>query len=224
MQIFPEIATDGSKMIYPQGTGYYQPLYDVGNPLHVAVRWKNIGARWLHIEAHTTEISPSNLRNLIQQLTSMGLGIQVNTQLTDATKIDHLFKVGASRVFLPATISPQSIAELLAKYGAEAIGLAFNTESNQPANLALGKELYKKGLRYALCTDIARVGTLGGLDLPRLNDFAIKTQLDLISKGGVAHMSDLIKLKSTRQVAGVVIGRVLYDGRIQLAEALALTK
>ena len=225
MQIYPEITLVGDKIVYPHGTDFYQPILNIPNPLHLAVRWKNLGARWLHIQySPTADSNTAYLISLIQQLTSMGLAIQVSTSIADIDKLAELSQAGASRIFISAQLDSEIIADTLKKYGAEAVGIAFYSKPDSSGNLAQGLDFYKRGGRYALCTDTARVGTLSGIDLPRLNDFAIATQLDLLSKGGVAHIHDLLKLKATRQVAGVVLGRALYDRRIDLAEALTLAK
>lgn len=220
MQIFPEIVTDGVQMLYP----HYQPYQYTINPTQVAVRWKNMGARWLHIESHATPDNLPQLKAMLQQWASMGLGLQINLGQIPLEETEQLLQLGVSRVFLPATSPLPAILNLLNQFSAEAIGVGFTTSASINDNMALGVQLYKRGLRYALCVDASREDSLEGVNLGHLNDFAIATQLDLISKGGVAHLNDLIKLKSTRQVVGTVVGRALYEGRIDLSKALALTR
>lgn len=223
MQIYPDISIHEDKLIYPTQTEAYEPLMFGDNPVQVAVRWKNMGVQWLHIENH--DLQPSAyLLHLIQQLASMGLGVQVHSVITSLSELAELFQVGASRIFIPISSAADLLENALANHGAEAVGVSFTPELSELVSIEHGKSFYTQGLRYALYTDTPLVGSLEGVALPRLINFSIKTQLAVINKGGVAHLNDLVKLKATRQIEGVIIGRALYDGRIQLSDALALTK
>ncbi|HEX5991385.1 MAG TPA: HisA/HisF-related TIM barrel protein, partial [Thermomicrobiales bacterium] len=70
-------------------------------------------------------------------------------------------------------------------------------------------------------TDIRRDGTLSGPNIEALGELVKKIDADVIASGGIASLED-IKAAAATGVTGAIIGRALYDGRVNLAEALAL--
>ena len=73
-------------------------------------------------------------------------------------------------------------------------------------------------------TDIERDGVLGGANVAATADLARRLKTPVIASGGIAALADIAALKACGCVAGAILGRALYDGRIDLAAALALAE
>mgnify|MGYP001074448530 CR=1 FL=1 len=85
--------------------------------------------------------------------------------------------------------------------------------------MELAREWAERGIRWIVFTDIARDGTGGGLNLEMTVNVARAADLRVIASGGVANLEDV---RRTRQagLSGVVIGHALYEGKIDLRDAL----
>jgi phosphoribosylformimino-5-aminoimidazole carboxamide ribotide isomerase len=86
--------------------------------------------------------------------------------------------------------------------------------------VSTAREWERAGVRHFIFTDIRRDGTLAGPNLTALVELIAAVDADVIASGGVAEIDDLTALRNIG-VAGVIIGRALYDGRIDLREAVA---
>jgi phosphoribosylformimino-5-aminoimidazole carboxamide ribotide isomerase len=98
-------------------------------------------------------------------------------------------------------------------------------EASELAALDLALRLQDAGVAAIIYTEIGRDGMLTGLDLERTVAIAERVQTPVIASGGVGGLADLVALKRAAagtRIEGVVIGRALYDGRLDPAHALAL--
>jgi phosphoribosylformimino-5-aminoimidazole carboxamide ribotide isomerase len=79
------------------------------------------------------------------------------------------------------------------------------------------------GVAALICTDIATDGTLAGPNLDALRQMALASPVPVIASGGVGSLTDLLSLLALAPhgVEGVIVGRALYDGSVDLGEALA---
>ncbi len=79
-------------------------------------------------------------------------------------------------------------------------------------------------MKHALYTDVGRDGDLSGVNIEATARLAQETGLNVIASGGVASLADLVGLRQTGQIAGVVIGKALYTGAFTLQDALRIAK
>ena len=136
-----------------------------------------------------------------------------------------------------AVTNPEFAVQILENFEAEQIAFALDAKegkvaiqgwqslSNQtPAGF--GKRLAQIGAKHILYTDITRDGDMRGVNIPATADLAQKTGLDVIASGGVSSLADIEGLLARQSdgIAGVIIGRALYDGAITLEDVLALTE
>jgi phosphoribosylformimino-5-aminoimidazole carboxamide ribotide isomerase len=87
---------------------------------------------------------------------------------------------------------------------------------------ALARQLSACGIAAIISTDIATDGTLAGPNLDALRAMAAASAVPVIASGGIGTLEHLLALLPLQQlgVSGVIVGRALYDGRVDLAEAL----
>jgi phosphoribosylformimino-5-aminoimidazole carboxamide ribotide isomerase len=88
----------------------------------------------------------------------------------------------------------------------------------------LGRQMAQRGVRWVVYTDIQRDGMLGGVNVSATAMLAVQTGLSVIAAGGVASLDDVRDLQSVASsgVVGVVIGKALYTGDVDLAQAIAV--
>jgi phosphoribosylformimino-5-aminoimidazole carboxamide ribotide isomerase len=85
----------------------------------------------------------------------------------------------------------------------------------------MARRLAQRRVRHFVYTDIRRDGTLSGPNLDGLIELVANVDADVIASGGIASLADL-RAVAAAGATGAIIGRALYDGRVDLAEAVAL--
>ena len=90
----------------------------------------------------------------------------------------------------------------------------------------LGVDMNELGVKYCIYTDISRDGLLSGPNLTAIEEMAAKTGLQIIASGGITNLENIKDLKAMEPsgVAGAIIGKALYDGKIDLAAALSVAE
>jgi phosphoribosylformimino-5-aminoimidazole carboxamide ribotide isomerase len=234
--IYPAIDIRGGKVVrLTHGDPDQQTVYS-DDPVETAIRWKNAGAKWLHVvnlDGALGEDSP--ILDIVRQLSNTGMAVQFGGGLRSLDAAAQALNAGATRVVLGTMVvkAPDLAREAVDRFGAEAVVVALDARGNQVTThgwqevsewtpIALGKKFNADGVRHALYTDVSRDGDLSGVNVASTANLAIETELEVIASGGVATLQDLTKLKATGRVSGVVIGRALYSGAFRLEEALKL--
>lgn len=210
------------------------------DPLAVAQSYAEAGAEWLHL-IDLDGARSGSLKNLdpLRRLASCDLRVQAGGGIRGKADIERLYEVGATRVVVGslAIRDPEQVMRWLGEYGAERITLALDTRWHEGAwrLFSAGWEQAEQvtldtllpryidaGARHLLCTDIARDGMLTG---PNFEFYAWLVEqvpgLAVQISGGVHNLADVRKARACG-VAGVILGRALLEGRVSMAEALAV--
>ncbi|MCI0712643.1 MAG: 1-(5-phosphoribosyl)-5-[(5-phosphoribosylamino)methylideneamino]imidazole-4-carboxamide isomerase [Chloroflexi bacterium] len=238
MIVYPAIDIRGGKVVrLTHGDPDQQTVYS-DDPVETAVKWKNAGAKWLHVvDLDGTLGGASPILDIVRQLSSIGTAIQFAGGLRSLDLAEQALKAGATRIVLGTLVvkQPELARMAVERFGAETVVVALDARGNQVTThgwqevsqwtpVDLGKKFYADGVRHALYTDVSRDGDLSGVNVASTANLAIETELEVIASGGVATLQDITKLKATGRVSGVVIGRALYSGAFQLGEALKLAR
>ncbi len=234
MIVYPALDLRGGKVVrLQQGDPDRQTVY-ADDPLAVAQRWVDLGAGWLHIVNLDGTLGAANdNETVVRQLAGLGVLTQFGGGLRSVEDVARAFDLGVSRVVLGtlAVENPVVVGELIRQWGADRIAVALDardgfvaTHGWQRASLVtpadLGRVFASFGARHALYTDVSRDGELSGVNVTATADLATQTRLEVIASGGVGSLQDVIALHATGIVAGVVLGKALYENRIDLAAAL----
>lgn len=215
-----------------------QRIFD-SDPLAVAARWTEAGATWLHVVNLDGAFGEAEgaRRNweIVSALVPIGPRIQFGGGLRTLADVERAGALGVARVVLgtAAVEQPQLLGEAVRQFGAQAIAVGLDArqervktrgwqaESGLSAT-ALGRRMADLGVRYAIHTDIARDGALAGMDARASAALARVTGLRVIASGGAASLEDVRQCRQlcSAGVAGVILGRALYEGAIDLREAL----
>jgi phosphoribosylformimino-5-aminoimidazole carboxamide ribotide isomerase len=147
--------------------------------------------------------------------------------------VRRAFDLGVSRVVLgtAALENPALVDWALARYGPERVAAGIDARNGQvrvrgwaeQAQIsadALGRRLREQGVEWCVFTDIERDGVSAGVNVGAAAALAQATGLRVIASGGVGNLAD-VRAVCAAGLAGVIIGRALYEGHIDLKEALA---
>jgi phosphoribosylformimino-5-aminoimidazole carboxamide ribotide isomerase len=209
------------------------------DPVELAQRCADAGARWLHVVdlEGARSGSPENL-HVIEAIARTPLRVQAGGGVRTTEDVQRLFAAGVARVVVGsvAVRVPELVDAWLAEFGADRVCVALDARRDDAGIWRLpvrgwtedsGRTLdemalrhARAGVRHVLCTDIDRDGMLSGpnLDLyAHLRDVAPALQLQ--ASGGIRSLADLCDLRE-RGAAAAILGRSLLEGRFTLEEAL----
>lgn len=233
MTIYPAIDIRGGKAVrLVEGDFNRETTFDA-DPVEAALRWESAGADWIHVVdldgARTG--AGANRKTIARIQGSVGCRLQVGGGVRSLDAIDALLDDGIDRVVLGsiAVSEPELVAEATRLHGDRiAVGLdardgklatsGWQTQTDTDA-FETARHLGSVGIKHIIFTDIRRDGTLSGPNLAALNFMVQNTDASVIASGGVGTADDVLGLLETG-VDGVIIGRALYDGRIDLAELI----
>jgi phosphoribosylformimino-5-aminoimidazole carboxamide ribotide isomerase len=251
--IYPAIdLRQGQVVRLRQGDPAAQTTYG-DDPAAVARAWAAKGAMWLHVvnldgafigsgqglgQGSGQDLNLSlNLRRLAEIRAATSLPIQFGGGLRETADIALALELGATRVVLGtvAVRHPEVVAQAIARFGAARIVVGLDARNGWVAThgwretsaldaLTVARRMRDLGAPRVVYTDIARDGTLTGVNLDATVALARGSGLEVIASGGVAGLEDIRRLAAHRAdgVAGVIVGQALYTGAIELTEAITV--
>ncbi len=237
MQIIPAIdIKDGRCVRLYQGKYDDVTVFD-HDPVAVARRWEQLGAQRIHVvDLDGAKAGrPVNAQIVFAIVRAVQVPVQLGGGLRDVGAVDSALNLGVERVILgtAAVRDPQLIADLVQRYGERMVvgvdardGMVAAqgwTETSHIAAQDLVQRMADLGVRTIIYTDISRDGTLEGPNISATVELVQPGGPDIIASGGVARTDDLIALAHSG-VAGVIVGKALYTGAIDLRHALGALK
>ena len=238
MELYPSIdLRDGRVVRLQQGDFARETVYDE-NPLIVARRYEAAGARWIHVvdlDAARSG-SPKNLGVIEAICATVECKVQMGGGVRSVADAGDRLAAGVARVVIgtAAVERPELVDEVGVLHpGRVAVGL-----DARGRNVAVrgweqssGIDLIDLVGRFAgsaasalIVTEIGRDGMFAGPDIDGLTEVLRATAIPLIASGGVAGLADLVALRELevggRRLAGAIVGRALYEGRLNIEEAV----
>jgi len=236
MNIYPAVdILNGKAVRLLQGRKEDVTVY--GQPAEMARRWAGAGAEWLHVVDldGAFEGKPRNHKAIAEIASAIpALKVQVGGGMRNMAILESIFAAGVRRAVLGTSVitDPTFANEALKNWGDRiAIGIDARdgvakvsgwTEDSRINAVELAKRLEGEGARLVIYTDISRDGVLVGPNITALRQMLDNTGLRVIASGGVSRMDDvhaLLDLKHPR-LDGVIIGKALYEGLVDLKDAL----
>ena len=235
MRIIPAIdIIDGKCVRLTKGDYNTQVTYS-DNPLEVAKMFEDNGVQYLHLVdldgAKSKSIVNHKVLNQIAANTSLKIDFGGGIKSDKDAKI--AFDNGASQITggSIAVENPELFMQWLAEYGADKIILGADSKNRKIATHGWLKEsemdvldfiskYEKEGIKYVICTDIAKDGMLQGASEELYQEIIDTTDVSLIASGGVSTVDDLTKLKQMG-CEGAIIGKAIYEGKISMKELSA---
>jgi phosphoribosylformimino-5-aminoimidazole carboxamide ribotide isomerase len=239
--IFPAIDLRRGQVVRLQlGDPNRQTVFG-NDPVETAKRWLDAGARWIHVVNLDGAFAEDGRANwlALEKLGRLGAQVQFGGGLRSLDDMGKAMDYGVSRAILgtAALENPELVSASIARYGPDRVAVGIDARDGRvrtrgwqnetaatPADLA--RAMGELGVRTIIYTDISRDGVLGGVNTPATVALALNSGLSVIASGGVKSLEDVAELApfTSSGVAGVIIGRALYEGRVDLAAALALAE
>jgi phosphoribosylformimino-5-aminoimidazole carboxamide ribotide isomerase len=238
MIIIPAIdIKDGLVVRLTQGKFNEATIYS-RDPEAVAKKWEAEGARLVHVVdldgAQAGEIK--NWPVIEKIIKAVGIRVQVGGGIRHEEDIQRLFELGAKRVVLGTkAVEDKEFIQRVAARWQENVLISIDTSSGKVAQKGwtsistktpedLDREMQEVGVRQLVFTDIARDGTMAGPNLERIKKILAVISIPLIVAGGISSLGDIKKLLPLRPdgLAGIIVGKALYEGSIDLQEAIKL--
>jgi phosphoribosylformimino-5-aminoimidazole carboxamide ribotide isomerase len=241
MTIYPAIDIKGGRAVrLLQGRADQETVY-AEDPTTVAASFLAAGSVWVHVVDldGAFEGEPRNL-GVIARIAATGLKVQLGGGLRTRERVEQVLAAGVSRVVIGtrAAESEAFIAELVAAYG-DRVAVGIDAKDGQVAvkgwvettgtsALDLARRMDGLGVGTIIYTDIGTDGMLTGPNLPAQEEMAATVSAGVIASGGVSRREDVVALaqiqKRRPNLDGVIVGKALYEGRVDLADLLVLVK
>lgn len=234
MQIWPAIDLRGGKCVRLQQGDYSRETVFGDDPVAMARKFVDAGAPCLHLVDldGARDGALANRAAVAAIVKAVPVPCELGGGIRDEKAIDQLLGLGLSRLVIgtKAIREPEWFRAMCIKRpGRLALGIDARDgrvatdgwlATSNVAALDLAEQFSQTPLAAIIYTDIARDGMLSGPNLPAMKQMAAAVSIPVIASGGVSQASDVAALVPTG-VAGVIIGRALYEGRLTIEQALA---
>jgi phosphoribosylformimino-5-aminoimidazole carboxamide ribotide isomerase len=237
MIILPAIdLLDGQVVRLRQGQLDQRTIYPE-SALFYASRWEEEGGNCLHVvdlnAAFTGELR--NLKLIEKLVSSLNIPVQVGGGVRSLEVAKELLRVGATRVVVGtrAVEDRGFLGDLVTRFGGDKIAVSVDAKEGKVAvkgwaeiseldALEFVRQIDGAGIGTVIFTDIATDGMLAGPNFAALEKVLATTRCEVISSGGVANIEHVRQLAAIPRLHGAIIGKALFDGTVDLAEAVAV--
>ena len=225
MDLFPAVDLEDGRVVRAHG--------DMAEPLHALAELTRAGTRWIHLVDMDRAYGRGDNRELMQAVINAAkVRVQVGGGLFREIDIDQMFTLGATRVIIGprGAVDAGVVERLLARHGATRLAVGIDAKQGHVAPrgtkeildltaIDLARRVARQGIRTIIYNEVTRDGMMTGPDIEGAKQIA-DLGIDVIVSGGVGSLEDLRAARGAG-LAGVCVGRALYDGRFTIAEALA---
>ena len=235
MRLYPAIdIKNGQCVRLLQGVFDDTTVY-ADEPYKVAMEFEAAGAKFLHIVDLDGALkgmgaNDAALKKIVEHV---NIPVEIGGGIRTMEDIEHRLGLGVTRVILgtKAVESPEFVKEAVEKFGADKIVVGIDAKDGMVAIKgwetisnadAVTLALYMKelGVKTIIYTDISKDGMLCGPNFAQTARMVEVTGMDIVASGGVSCMDDLIQLDGIG-VEGAILGKAIYEKRVDLKEAAA---
>lgn len=232
MKIYPAIDLHEGQAVrlykgdYNQVTGY-------GDPVEQASKWKSLGAKFLHLvdldgakEGHS-----KNLEAVKAIIDNVKIDCELGGGIRKIEQIEELLNIGVKRVILGSiALNLDFVKEAINKFGPEKVVIGIDCKNMKVSThgwldttdidaVDFANKLKTIGVKTIIFTDIAKDGTLEGINVSQTKKMVDETKLDIVASGGAKTINDIKKAKEIG-CFGIILGKSIYSGAIDLKEAI----
>jgi phosphoribosylformimino-5-aminoimidazole carboxamide ribotide isomerase len=236
VELFPAIDIRNGRVVrLSQGEAARETVY-ADDPARVAAEFAGAGARWIHVvdldRAFDQGSNDAAVGRIVAEVGDR-VRVQLGGGLRTLDRVRAGLALGVSRLVIgtAAATDPSTLAAAVALASPERLAVGIDardgfvairgwTETSTLRAADLAEEVVNLGITTLIYTDVARDGMLQGPDVPGASALQA-AGARVVASGGVATLDDLRRV-GRAGLAGAIVGRALYEGRIALREALAL--
>ncbi|OIO34428.1 MAG: 1-(5-phosphoribosyl)-5-[(5-phosphoribosylamino)methylideneamino]imidazole-4-carboxamide isomerase [Candidatus Omnitrophica bacterium CG1_02_40_15] len=240
MLIIPAIDIIGGKVVRLEKGDFNKEKVYSDDPVQIARKWEEKGAKLLHIVDldGAREGKMKNQDMIIKVIKNIKTPCEAGGGIRDKSDIEYFLNSGARRVVLGtrAFEDPRYLEELISEFREKiAVGVDFSgnkvvkkgwQETTGLSPMFIVQEMQKMGVKTIVVTDISVDGTLKGPKIGRLKQILNTVNISVIASGGISSLEDIKKLREikNKNLEGVIIGKALYEGKIDLKEAIEIAE
>ena len=236
MQLYPAIDMKNGQCVRLRQGAFKDITIYSDAPEKVAAHWQENGASFLHLVDLDGALAGYSVNEeVIRRIAdTVSIPIEIGGGIRSGEAVERMLGLGVRRVIIgtKAVEHPEFLRDMVRTFGEEAIVAGVDAKDGMVAvegwekvssltarDLCLTMKEY--GVRHIVYTDISRDGMLSGPNVEATRKLTEETGLDIIASGGVSCMEDL-KCLHEAGIRGAIIGKALYENRIDLAEAVRL--
>ena len=233
MVVYPAIDLLGGRCVRLRQGDYARATVYSDDPLAVAEGFRAAGATWIHVvdlDAARSGV-PAHHALIARIRAETGLFVQTGGGVRGMETLEALLSAGIDRVVLgtSAVKDRTFTTEALRRHGARvAIGIDARdgevgvdgwTSGSGVKTLEFARIMESLGATTVIHTDIARDGMLVGAALAATSELILGTKLAVIASGGIGSEADIEAVRAIG-AAGVIVGKAIYEGKVDLARCL----
>jgi phosphoribosylformimino-5-aminoimidazole carboxamide ribotide isomerase len=236
MEIIPAIDLKNGKCVRLYQGDYSKETVFSDDPVATALKWQEKGARWLHLVdldgAAAGEVRNSDaIRNIVK---NTQLNVELGGGIRREEIVEQLIKLGVKRVILGTVAVEQTeLTRRIIKRFGDAIVVGIDARDSYVTThgwlkistmtvLELSLMMAAIGAKRIIYTDVKRDGTLTEPNYETTAELVKSLKIPVVASGGISSTEHIRKLAALG-VEGAIIGKALYTGDIDLAEALAIS-
>lgn len=233
MQIYPAIdIIDGKAVRLSQGSFDNVTVFN-DSPVEAAKDWVDAGATYIHIvDLDGARYGKTFVIDVIKDIKAKyNIKIETGGGVRTIQDVEDRINAGASRVIIgtAAVKNPELVKEAVEKFGDKiAVGVDAKNgmtaisgweEVSDVSAVDLCLKMKEYGINTIIYTDISKDGMMSGPNIEATKDLIEKTGMDIIASGGVSEMKDIENVNNIN-AAGVIIGKALYNGALNLKDVI----
>ena len=232
MKLYPAIDLHNGKCVRLY-KGDYNEVTEYGEPLEMALKWKSLGAKFLHlVDLDGAKDGYSiNLESVKKIIDEAKIDVELGGGIRSLDQIENILNLGVKRVILGSSaLNLEFVKQAINKFGSDRIVVGIDCKNMMVAThgwlnvsninaIDFAKMLKAIGVKTIIFTDIAKDGTLEGINLEQTKKLIDETKLDIIASGGAKTNLDI---KNAKEIGayGIILGKSIYSGSIDLKEAI----
>ena len=236
MQLYPAIDMKNGQCVRLRQGAFKDITIYSDAPEKVAAHWQEKGASFLHLVDLDGALAGYSVNEeVIRRIAdTVSIPIEIGGGIRSKEAVERMLDLGVRRVIIgtKAAEHPEFLRDMVRTFGEEAIVAGVDAKDGMVAVEGWEKvssltasdlclTMKENGVRHIVYTDISRDGMLSGPNVEATRKLTEETGLDIIASGGVSCMEDL-KCLHEAGIRGAIIGKALYENRIDLAEAVRL--
>ena len=236
MDIIPAIDIKDGKCVRLYQGDYDKETIFSTDPVSVAVDWQEMGAERIHIVDLDGAASGNqrNFQEIKMMISCLAIPVQVGGGIRTESNVVTMMDIGVDRVILGtmAVENKEIVQSIVDRFGVESVIVGIDVrddlvsikgwkKSTFVSSSDLMDEMYRIGVRRFVYTDISRDGTLMEPNFQSIEQIVSRSDANIIASGGVSSLGHIKQLAGLG-VEGVIIGKALYTGDINLNEAISI--
>ncbi|NLP16890.1 MAG: 1-(5-phosphoribosyl)-5-[(5-phosphoribosylamino)methylideneamino]imidazole-4-carboxamide isomerase [Clostridiales bacterium] len=234
MKLFPAIDIKNGQCVRLRQGSFRDVLVYSDIPLKIAKEWEASGASFIHVvDLDGALVGHSVNEAVIKEIVdNVSIPIQLGGGIRSIKDIENKLNLGIDRVIIgtKAAVDPAFMKEAISTFGPERIIAGIDAKDGVVAvegwerlssfnAVALALEMKNAGVEMIIYTDIAKDGMLQGPNIHYTAEMVEETGLKIIASGGISSIKDL-EILNEINVYGAIIGKALYEKKIDLVKAI----